>query len=72
MGRVQPTREASDMEAILGEVLKTAVGAFLPGLVTYIRKRIVDQASHDVAMMQAIAKLEDERAKAKFPEYRAP
>ena len=60
------------MEAILGEVLKTAVGAFLPGIVTYIQTRIVDGAAHDVAMMRAIAKLEDERAKAKFPDYQAP
>lgn len=56
------------MEAIIAQ----ALGAFLPALIEYLQRRAIDGASHDVALMQAIAKLEDERAKAKFPNYQPP
>lgn len=54
------------IEAIVAE----AAHIFLPALLTFITAKVKDGASTDVAIMQSIAKLEDIRAKGKFPNFK--
>lgn len=52
------------MEAVVAEVLTL----FVPAILEFVALKLKG-ASSEVALMQSIAKLEDARAKAKFPGY---